>query len=720
MRADKKAPKTVFDPVSHDYLARRDFIKTLGGGIVVIFSLDGLSLSGAQESRGRGNPSDLNAYLRIDESGKVTVFSGKIEMGQGVMTSLAQMAADELEVPLSSVEMIMGDTDVCPYDMGTFGSMSTRFFGPPLRGAAAEAKAVLLELGSEQLKTPKEQLSAEDGFICVAADKKNRISYGRLARGQTITRRLDAKITPKPLSGFRIMGKSEKRLDARAKVTGEAKYAGDIRLPDMLYARILRPPVHGATLKNVDTTAAEKMPGVIVVNQDGLVAALHQDPEAAAKALESMRPQFDAPKSDFDNATIFDHLMQHLPPVSESEKRGDLAEGQKLAAEVYETRYFDPYLAHASIETHTALAKFEAGKMTVWAATQTPFPNQQQIARILSMPAESVRVITPFVGGGFGGKSSEGNHAVEAARLAKITGKPVQVAYTRAEEFFYDAFRPAAIVKIKSGTDRAGKICLWDYSVYFAGSRGIEQYYDFPHNICRVYGGWNGDPAKAHPFGTGPWRGPGANTNCFARESQIDIMAAKQRIDPLEFRLNHTSDKRMRSVLEAAANRFGYRKGAGPTGRGVGMACGIDAGTYVAEIAEVQADKATGKIKVKRIVCAQEMGIVINPEGATMQMEGCITMGLGYTLSEEVHFRGGEVLDRNFDTYELPRFSWLPQIETILVKNDELSPQGGGEPAIVCVGAAVANAVYDSIGVRCFQLPLTPERVKAAIASTRA
>jgi nicotinate dehydrogenase subunit B len=720
MGTGKTALAKVMGPASHDLFGRRDFIKTLGGGIIVIFSLDASSLLGAQESPGRGYPSDLNAYLRIDENGRVTVFSGKIEMGQGVMTSLAQMTADELGVSLASVDMIMGDTDLCPYDMGTFGSMSTRFFGPALRGAAAEAKAVLLELGSGQLKTPKERLSAEDGFICVAADKKTKISYGRLAAGRKIIRKLDAKITTKSPSDFQIMGRSEKRLDARAKATGVAQYAGDIRFPDMLYARILRPPAHGATLKSVDIAAAEKMPGVIVVNQDGLVAVLHEDPEAATKALESMRAQFDVPEPAFDNTTIFDHLMQHAPPVSESEKRGDLALGQKLAAEVFETRYLDPYLAHASIETHTALAKYEAGKMTVWAATQTPFPNKQQISQALGLPAESVRVITPFVGGGFGGKSSGGNHAVEAARLAKITGKPVQVAYTRAEEFFYDTFRPAAIVMIKSGTDPAGKICLWDYSVYFAGSRGIEQYYDVPHNICRVYGGWNGDPSKAHPFGTGPWRGPGANTNCFARESQVDIMAARLKIDPLEFRLNNTSDQRMRSVLESAANQFGYEKGAGPSGRGIGIACGIDAGTYIAEIAEIQVDKSAGKVKVKRIVCAQEMGIVINPDGATMQMEGCITMGLGYTLSEEVHFRGGEVLDRNFDTYQLPRFSWLPQIETILVKNDELSPQGGGEPAIVCIGAAVANALYDAIGVRCLQLPLTPDRVKAAIAGAKA
>jgi nicotinate dehydrogenase subunit B len=273
------------------------------------------------------------------------------------------------------------------------------------------------------------------------------------------------------------------------------------------------------------------------------------------------------------------------------------------------------------------------------------------------------------------------------------------------------------MVKVKSGIDVSGKLTLWDYSVYAAGSRSAEQFYDVPNNIIRTYGQWSGATAKVHPFGVGPWRAPGANINVFARESQIDIMAAKAGIDPLEFRLNNTTDKRMRSVLEAAARLFDWKKAPCPSGRGMGIACGIDAGAYVAEIAEVQVDKATGKVKVKRIVCAQEMGIVINPEGATMQMEGCITMGLGYALAEDVRFKGGRVLETNFDSYELPRFSWLPEIETVLVKNDELTPQGGGEPAIVPVGAVVANAIFDATGARLFRMPMTPSRVKAALQS---
>jgi isoquinoline 1-oxidoreductase len=367
------------------------------------------------------------------------------------------------------------------------------------------------------------------------------------------------------------------------------------------------------------------------------------------------------------------------------------------------------------METHTATAKVDGGKATVWPSTQTPFPCRQEIARALGLPLESVRVITPYVGGGFGGKSSGSPHAVEAAKLSKIAGKPVQVFWSRAEEFFYDTFRPAAVIKIKSGIDGSGKICLWDYNVYAAGSRGSDQFYSVPHNIIRVYGEWMRDSAKVHPFGIGPWRAPAANSNSFARESQIDIMAAKAKIDPLEFRLNNTSDKRMRKVLETVAERFGWKRAVSPGGRGLGIACGIDAGTYVAEIAEVQVDRTSGKVQVKKVVCAQDMGVVINPEGAKMQMEGCITMGLGYALSEEIRFKGGEILDRDFGTYELPRFSWLPEIDTVFVKNDELSPQGGGEPAIIIMGAVVANAIFDAVGARLYQLPMTPARIKQAL-----
>jgi nicotinate dehydrogenase subunit B len=694
-------------------LHRRDFIRLLGGGIIVLFNADLSDLLG-QEVRTRGYPTDFNAYLRIAADGRVTIYSGKIEMGQGVVTSLAQMAADELAVSLDSIDMVMGDTALCPFDMGTYGSMSTRFFGPALRAAAAEAKAVLLTLASEHLKTPPNALIVEDGVVFLTSDRKTRVTFGQLARGQKIVRTLDGKMATKSVSDFRVMGRPEKRRDARAKVTGKAQFAGDIRLPGMLYAKILRPPVHGAALKSVDTSAAARLPGVVVVNEGGMVAVLAADPEAAEKAFSLVKADFDVPNPAFDDKTVFAHLLEVAGQGEEREKKGDLAEGEKKSASLFEAKYVNGYGAHAPIETHTALARLEDGTMTVWASTQTPFPNQQAIAQAIGFAKENVRVITPFVGGGFGGKSA-GLQSIEAAKLAKLTGKPVQVCWSRAEEFFLDSFRPAAVVRIRSGLDAAGRICLWDYQVYAAGSRSSEQFYDVPNNLIRTYGRWGSDTPKMHLFATGPWRAPGANLNVFARESQIDAMAAKAKVDPLEFRLSNTSDKRMRGVLEAAAGRFGWKKAAAPSRRGVGVACGMDAGTYVALMAEVKVDAATGSVKVGRIVCAQDMGVVINPDGAKMQMEGCLMMGLGYTLSEEVRFNGGRILTRNFDTYEVPRFSGMPEIETVLVKNDELTPQGGGEPAIVPVGAVVANAIFDATGARLFQMPMTAERVKEAL-----
>jgi CO/xanthine dehydrogenase Mo-binding subunit len=303
---------------------------------------------------------------------------------------------------------------------------------------------------------------------------------------------------------------------------------------------------------------------------------------------------------------------------------------------------------------------------------------------------------------------------MEAVRLAKLTGKPVQVVWTRAEEFFYDTFRPAALVKIQAGATESGLISFWDYGVYFAGERGAAQFYNIPNHRTVTYG--SGSAASGtHPFATGPWRAPGNNTNSFARESHIDILAAKAGIDPVEFRLKNLNDERMRRVLQAVAKKFGWSPAKSPSQRGYGVACGTDAGTYVAHMAEVVADTNTGNIRVKRVACAQEMGLCVNPEGAKLQMEGAITMGLGYALSEEVRFKGGEILDSNFDTYAIPRFSWLPEIETVILDAKASPSQGGGEPPIICMGGVIANAVFDATGARLLQLPMTPDRVKDAL-----
>jgi len=715
---DDEYKKVEPDTTPPSFLSRRDFIKLLGGGILISFSLGDLEAL-QEEARRRGFrpalPTDFNAFLRIGEDGRVSCFTGKIEMGQGVMTSLAQTLAEELDVPLESVKMVMGDTDLCPYDMGTFGSMTTRFFGPSLREAAAEARAVLLELAAEHLQLPVEQLEAKDGVIFDKAQSEKRVTYAELTKGKKIERHLEKKPAPKAVSEFTKIGRPTSRLDALEKVSGKALYAGDIRLPGMLYAKILRPPAHGAKIKSANTSEVEKMKDVLLVRDGDLIAVLHEHPDEAEKALAKIKAEFEIPEAKVDDKTIYEHLLSAAPEESVVAQGGDLKTGEGMSSQIFEEKYLNAYVAHAAVETHTALANIEGDKATVWASTQTPFGAKDEIARALGFPSQNVRVITPFVGGGFGGKTRN-LQAVEAARLAKIVGKPVQVAWSRSEEFFYDSFRPAAVVKIKSGIDGSGRIILWDYHVYFAGERCSQQFYDIPHHRTAVSGEWMGRTGGAHLFAVGAWRAPACNTNCFARESQVDIMASKAGADPLEFRLKNLNNERMKRVLQTAADKFGWKPSKSPSGRGYGVACADYQGTYLATMAEIEVDKNKGGVQVKRVVCAQDMGLVINPEGARMQIEGCITMGLGYCLSEELHFKGGKILDLNFDTYELPRFSWLPKIETVLIEAKDSPALGGGEPAIIVMGAVVANAIYDATGARLFHLPMTPERIKKRLA----
>ena len=689
---------------------RRDFLKLGGGGIAVLLSLRGTELVAAGLEVQQGYPDDFNAYLRIGEDGRVSVLSGKIEMGQGVETSQAQMVAEELHVPLSRIDMVLGDTEQCVWDAGTWGSLTTRVFGPALRAAAAEARTVLLELAADRFEVPVDRLVAQDGVISVRGGSAS-VTYGELARGQRIDRHIQGEAALTAVKDFRVMGTSPRRMDAEAKVTGAAVYAGDVRVPGMVRARILRPPALDATLIEVDVSEAEATPGVTVVQDGELVAVLHEDPEVAERALGSVRAEWDIPDPVVDNQTIWDHLVAAAPRGRTAEERGGLDRGEAACSRLFEHTWTDNYVAHAPMEPHTALASRTGDTITLWVSTQSPFGDQRRVAGVLGIDPGQVRVVTPYVGGGFGGKAVN-PQALEAARLAWVSGLPVQVQWTREEEFLYDTFHAAAVVNVRSGIDGDGRIRLWDYHVYMAGTRGSEIYYDVP-NVAVV----SHDADGAHPVATGAWRAPGANTNCFARESQIDIMAAEAGIDPLEFRLRNLTDTRMRRVLQTVADAAGYTPAPGPSGRGLGWACGIDAGTYVAHLARVAVDEGSGQVRVEKIWCAQDMGVVVNPDGARMQMEGCLTQGLGFTLMEKLRFRGGNVLDRNFDTYRIPRFSDLPEIETILVKNDELPPQGGGEPAIIAMAAVVANAIFDATGARVTTMPMDPGEVRRALAA---
>jgi len=696
--------------------SRREFLRRFSTGLLVwvVFR----QAAGAEESEAAHpvtvrpkSTGDFNAFLHIDENGQVTCFTGKIEMGQGPITSLPQMLAEDLDVSIDDISIVMGDTDLCPFDQGTWGSQTTQAFGTIWRTAAAEARGALLEMASETLQVPVSQLSVQSGVIFDTKDPARRVTYGQLTKGKRIERQVAAKPSLKAPDQFQIIGKPLLRKDSRDKVTGKAIYAGDVRLPGMLYARVLRAPAHGAVLKHVDTSGIRGVDGVVLVQQPDLVAVLHELPDAADDALGKLRAEFEPSPSRLDDTTIYAHLEQAQLEPTVVAHGGDIDAGRGLAVQRLSQTYLGAFVAHAAMETHAALADVKGDRATIWASTQNPFGAREEIALALGLPIPSVRVITPFVGGGFGGKSFN-LQAVEAARLSRATGRPVQVMWTREEEFFNDTFRPASVIKVESGLDAAGRIAFWNYEVRFSGDRASAHLYDIPHHRTSAVGGFNGPPGY-HPFEVGAWRAPGSSNNAFARECHVDQLASMAGVDPIEFRLRQLKDARLVRVLKAAADHWSWQPAKGPSGRGLGVACGEDAGSYVAAIAEVEVKD--GKIAVKRVLWVQEMGLVVNPAGARIQMEGGITMGLGYALSEEVHFKDGAIRDTNFDKYALPRFSWVPRIETLILDANDAPPRGGGEPAIILTGAVIANAVHDATGVRLLELPMSHARVKAAL-----
>ena len=687
---------------------RRDFLKKLGGGVIVVFCIGKLSMI---QSYGQNTTEDLlnfNAYLRVKEDGRVDCYTGKIEMGQGITTSLAQVLAEELEISIYSVDMIMGDTELCPYDAGTWGSLTTRFADPVLRAAAAEAREVLKDLAAETLGVQDEMLDVSDGVVFAKDDPSKKISYAELTKGLKIVKTLKKKPEIKKSKDFKIIGKSVMSLDAKSKVTGRAKYSADIKLPGMVYARVIRPDIFGSKKIQVDSSGLLEFEGIQLVEDGDLVAVVHPDPEIANKASKNVKITWEAPEAKVDHVNIFQYLEDHIKDNKVFEEEGSLTAGREASETIVEARYYDGYKAHASIETHTATCYFKDDKLTMWASSQTPFGTREQLAKTFDLPLEQVHLKQIFIGGGFGGKIYN-QQAIEAAKIAKLSGKPVQLVWDRIEEFMYDRFRTAALIKTTSGVDSHGKLKLWDFDIYCAGTRGTKLFYGITNNRTRIF---NED--DIHPFGTGAWRAPGNNSTTFARESHIDATAHAAGIDPLEFRLNNLKDENMSAALRLAAKTFDWER-TKRNGHGYGIALGADAGTCVAMIAEVHVDKTTGEVQPIQVVCAQDMGQVVNPHGAILQTEGGIIMGLGYALTEDIEFNGGEVKSSSFNNYEITKFSKTPKIECVFVDKMDAKPQGGGEPAIVCVGGAIANAVFDACGARVNQMPVTSGRILEAL-----
>ena len=695
----------VNEPISLD---RRDFLKKLGGGIIVVFCLGKLSLLDGWAQNKSDDALNFNAYIRVKEDGRINCYTGKIEMGQGIITSLAQVVADELGVPIDMVDMVMGDTELCPYDAGTWGSLTTRFADPVLRAAAAEAREILIDLASIKLGVSEDSLKLDNGVIYDTENPTNKATYAELTKGKKIVKNLEKKPDIKNATEFKLIGKPILSTDAIAKVTGTAMYSGDIKLPGMVYATVVRPKIVGSKKIAVDASQLESFSGVELINDGDLVAVVHSDPEISLKASKKVKVTWDAPEQKMDNETIFKYLEDNISDNNTFQEEGSLEVGKGNSKSVLKAQYQDGYKAHAPMETHSATCFFDDDKLTIWTSTQTPFGTQDQLAKALEIPKDNVHVKQIFLGGGFGGKIYN-QQAIEAALIAKSCKKPVQLVWSRREEFMYDKFRPAAVMNVTSGVDENGKLNLWEFDIYCAGTRGTKLFYDVENNRTRMF-----NERDIHPFGTGAWRAPGNNSTTFARESHIDVTAFEAGIDPLEFRLKNLKSENMVAALKLGAEKFGWNRNK-KEGHGFGIALGEDAGTSVVMIAEVHVDKKTGIVTPIKVVCSQDMGQVVNPHGATVQTEGGITMGLGYALYEDVLFNGGSVKSRNFSNYTITKFSNTPEIECVFIDKMDSKPQGGGEPAIICVGGAIANAVFDACGARVTRMPITPERIVKAL-----
>jgi isoquinoline 1-oxidoreductase len=686
---------------------RREFLEIAGAGLLIVATAPILD---AQRGGGAGT---LETRLHIGEDGFITVLSGKIEEGQGALTELAMAAAEELRVPLDRVRMVMGDTDQTPNDGGTAGSGTTPRTAPLVRRAAATARDLLLAAAGRQFgqQSPVDaatRLEVIDGAVQYAGKK---YGYADLARSPEFAaackEALPANTTVTPAKDWQLLGKPQVRLDTRELVTGAHRFPSDIVRPGMLYGRVLRAPSYGATLGSVDLSEAQKMPGVTAVRDGGFVACAAPTTFAARKALAAISATAQwktvgQPSSD----DLFGYLKQHAKPQERPQApgRGSVEKGLAEARTRLKASYQVPYVQHAPMEPRAAVAEWQDGRLTVWTGTSNPANVRQQLAETFGLAPDRVRVLVPHFGGGFGGKHT-GEAATEAARLAKQAGHPVAVQWTRAEEFMWAYFRPAALIEIEAGLDAGNAISAWDCTNYNSGASALDTPYRIPNTRVQFV-------ASDPPLRQSSYRVLAATANNFAREAFTDELAEAAGKDPLEFRLSHLDNERMRNVLNAAAQRFGWveRRQKRRPGAGIGLACGTEKNSVVAACCEVEVDRASGVPRLTEVVQAFECGAILNPANLRSQVEGCIMMGAGPALREEILFQDGKLTNARFAAYRVPRFRDVPKLDVILLDRKDLESAGAGETPIIVIAPAIANAVFDATGKRVRSMPIRAPR----------
>jgi nicotinate dehydrogenase subunit B len=688
---------------------RRGFFKFLGAGVLVVCALkdEALTQESGRVRRGDALPSEISAWLHLAEDGTVTVYTGKVEVGQNIRTSLTQAVAEELHVSTGKIKLIMGDTQLTPYDMGTFGSRTTPTMNLQLRKVAAAARDVLIALAASKWQVDSKHLTARDGKV-VDPHSNRTIDYAALIEGRQITEALPEQDPLIPAVEWKVAGTSVAKVDGRDFVTGKHRYPSDLTVPEMLHGKLLRPAAFGASLVSLDTNAAASMPGVTVVHDGNFVGVAAPSVEVAAKAIEAIKAEW---KSDPQpsHKDLFDHLRKTAKegndPTGDSSKY-EVGSVDKVfaAAQPMRQTYNVSYIAHVPLEPRAALARWDGDILTVSTGTQRPFGVRGELAEAFHIPEDHVHVLMPDTGSAYGGKHT-GETAIEAARLAKAANRPVKVVWTREEEFTWAYFRPAGVIDTAGSVGSDGKLNAWEFHNYNSGSAGIRSFYDVANQRIQFH-------ASQSPLRQGSYRALAATANHFARESFMDELAHSQKIDPLEFRLRNLNDERLRAVFEAAAKKFGWKPTAVP-GHGFGMGGGYEKLGNVATFAEVAVDSKSGEVSVVRVVTAFECGAIVNPDNLRNQIEGSNIMGLGGALFEAIQFENGRILNGRLSQYRVPRFSDVPKLETVLLDRKDVPSAGAGECPMVGLAPAIGNAIFDATGVRLRSLPMVPDGLKA-------
>jgi CO/xanthine dehydrogenase Mo-binding subunit len=723
-----------------------------GGALVVSFTLcarmTGETLAQARQGAKPLAVTEVDAFLAIDAKGQVTCYSGKVDLGTGVATALRQIVAEELDVPLGRVNLVTGDTMLTPDQGTTWGSLSIQVGGMQIRQASAAARAALLDAAAKRLGVKREDLRVSDGVVSGGG---KRVTYGQLVGGKSFSIKLDPKqpVPTKDPKDFKVVGKPVPRVDIPDKVMGTFTYMHDFRVPGMLHGRVVRPPAMGARLESVDEGSIAGIPTARVVRQGNFLAVVAENEWAAIKAAQQLEAAWSKWEGLPDQAKLYEHVR--ATKVVKDEVTGNVGdtaaamakEGLKRLSATYDFAIH----THGSMGPSCAVAEFKDGKLTSWSASQATHNLRKQLAKMFAMPVEDVRCVY-FEGSGCYGRNGHEDAAADAALLAKITGRPVRVQWSRADEHGWDPKGPPTLVDLRAALDGAGNVTAWESEFFIPqqtpggfhvpliaatlAGMPIDDHiapgnifqnsnipYRFPNikAVCRRL--------ESTPF-TPSWiRTPGRMQNTYANECFMDELATAAGADPIDFRLKYIdpADARGREVLSRVATLGKWDKRPSPkggqaadtvAGRGVSYCKYELARTYVAAVAEVEVNRSTGDIRCTRFYVAHDCGQIINPDGLRNQIEGNVIQTMSRTLKEELKFDRSMVTSLDWATYPILTFPEIPEIVMDLIDRPTSPPWGAGEPAAAVVPSAISNAVFDATGMRLRSVPYTPEKVKAA------